>query len=148
MKEITSNKLIHGALVTGLINAVINGLINWFQVKGHTGILLTNDSITNKVPTVMGGAIILAFTLSVIMATIGYFTLKIPNKPGYFPKAFLLTFRNAFFLFGVFITLAILWQRLMGSIEVSPVISAVIVGIIAGLVAGVTDFLTKRELIK
>jgi hypothetical protein len=147
MNKINSESLIHGAIVTGIINAVINGIINWFQVSGKPEILLTVDSISNKEHTVMGEAIILAFTLSVIIASIGYFTLKLNDKPNYFPTAFKVTVKNAFFLFGVFVTLAILWQRFAGSVSVSPVMAAIIVGVIAGIVAGVTDYLTKRELL-
>lgn len=147
MNKVNSEKLIHGAFVTGIINAVINGIINWFQVSGKSEILLTVDSISNREHTVMSGAIILAFTLSVIIASIGYFTLKMNDKPKYFPTAFVATLKNAFFLFGVFVTLAILWQRFAGSVSVSPVVAAIIVGTIAGIVAGVTDYLTKNEIL-
>ena len=147
MNKVNSGKLIHGAMVTGIINAVVNGIINWFQVSGKSEIMLTVDSISNKEHTVMGGAIILAFTLSVIIAGIGYFTLKLNEKPKFFPTAFIVIVKNAFFLFGVFVTLAILWQRFAGSVSVSPVMAAIIVGVIAGIVAGVTDYLTKKELL-
>ena len=147
MNKVNPEKLIHGAIVTGIINAAVNGIINWFQVSGKPEIMLTVDSISNKEHTVMGGAIILAFVLSVIITSIGFFTMKLPGKPQYFPTAYFLTFRNAFFLFGVFVTLAILWQRFVGSVSVSPVMAAIIVGAIAGIVAGVSDYLTKKELV-
>ena len=147
MKKENSHKLLTGAVVTGIINAVINGLINWFQVKGQSGIMITSDSISGQEHTVMSGAIILAFTLSVIIASIAYFTVKAEGKPSYFPSAFLLTLRNAFFLFGLIVTLAILWQRLAGSVTVMPAVAATLVGAIAGIVAGVTDYLTKKELL-
>ena len=146
MNKVNSEKLIHGAMVTGIINAAVNGIINWFQVSGKPEIMLTVDSISNKEHTVMGGAIILAFVLSVIITSIGFFTMKLKTRPKYFPTAFFLTFRNAFFLFGVFVTLAILWQRFVGTVSVSPVMAAIVVGAIAGIVAGVTDYLTKKEL--
>jgi len=148
MNHVHSQKLLSGAVITGIINAVINGIINWFQVKGQAGIKLTTDSISSTEHTVMSGAIILAFTLSVIIASIAYFTVKVEGKPKYFPFAFLVTLRNAFFLFGIFVTMAILWQRFAGTVEVSPLFAACIVGVVAGLVAGVTDYLTKKELFK
>ncbi len=147
MNKVNSGKLIQGAMATGIINAIINGIINWFQVSGNSEIMLTVDSISNKEHTVMGGAIILAFVLSVIITSIGFFTMKLRSRPKYFPTAFFLTFRNAFFLFGLFVTIAILWQRFVGSVSVSPVMAAIVVGAIAGIVAGVSDYLTKKELI-
>jgi hypothetical protein len=139
--------LIKGSLMGGIINAIINGAINWFQVKGKTELYLTVDSITNTEHTVLGGAVMLATSLAAILTMIGYFTVKSPNKPPFYPKALLLTFRNAFFAFGVMVTLSILFQRIVGSIAVTPFISVVIVGIVAGVVAGIVDYMTKNELL-
>ena len=143
-----SGRLLHGAVISGGINAVINGIIHWFQVKGQSLISVTVDSISNKEHTVMGSAVILAFMLSFIIACISWFTYKESGKPNFFPRGFFLILKNAFFLFGVFVTIAILWQRFAGTVEVTPFIAAVIVGLIAGVVAGMTDYLTKNELAK
>lgn len=141
-------KLLHGAIVSGIINAFINGIINWFQIKSQTAVFLSVDSISNKEHTVLGGAIILVFTLSFIIATISWFTLKVKNKPNYFPKVFLLALKNAIFLFGLFITLAILWQRVAGTMQVTPLVAAILVGIIAGIAAGAADYMTKTGILK
>jgi hypothetical protein len=135
------------AIFTGAINAVINGIINWFQVKGKTELFLTVDSISTTEHTVMGGAVILATSLAIILTSIGYFTMKVPDKPAYFPKAFFLTLKNAFFTFGIITILSILLQRYAGSITVTPIVAAIIVALIAGLVAGIIDFMTKKELL-
>lgn len=135
------------ALFSGATNALINGIINWFQVKGKSELFLTVDSISTKEHTVMGGAVILATSLAIILTSIGYFTFKASNKPPYYPKAFYLTLKNAFFTFGILTTISILLQRFAGSISVTPLTAAITVAIIAGLVAGIIDFLTKKELL-
>jgi hypothetical protein len=135
------------AVFTGVINAVINGIINWFQVKDKAELFLTVDSISTKEHTVLGGAVILATSLAIILTSIGYFTLKAPGKPAFFPKAFFLMLKNAFFTFGIITILSILLQRYAGSVSVTPVAAAIIVALIAGLVAGIMDFMTKKELL-
>jgi hypothetical protein len=135
------------AIFTGAINAVINGVINWFQVKDKAELFLTVDSISTNEHTVLGGAVILATSLAIILTSIGYFMIKNPSKPGYFPKVFLLTLKNAFFTFGILTILSILLQRYAGSVSVTPIVAAIIVAIIAGLVAGIIDFMTKKELL-
>ena len=136
------------SITTGVLNALINGIINGFLVKGKTEIFLTVDSISNNEYTVMGGAVILATSLAVILTSIGYFTFKSAKKPTYFPKGFMLTLKNAFFTFGVITSLSILLQRFAGSIAVAPISSAIIVAVIAGLVAGIIDYLTIKELLR
>jgi O-antigen/teichoic acid export membrane protein len=139
--------LMKGALMGGIINAIINGAINWFQVKGKTELYLTVDAITNTEHTVLGGAVILAASLAAILTIISYFTVKSPDKPPFFPKALLLTLKNTFFAFGVMVTISILIQRIAGSIAVTPLTGVVIVGLVAGVVAGVVDYMTKKELL-
>lgn len=142
-----NSDLFKGALIGGAINAVINGLINWFQVKGKTDLFLTVDAITNTEHTVLGGAVMLATSLAAILTLIGYFTLKSKNKPPFYPKALGLTLRNTFFAFGLMVTIGVLVQRIFGSVEVTPITSVILVGIIAGFVAGIIDYMTKKELI-
>jgi hypothetical protein len=145
--QVNATHLAKGALINGVLNALINGSINFFQVKDKSELFLTIDSISNGSHSVLGGAVVLATTLAIILTSIGYFTVRSAQKPPYFPKAFLLTIKNAFFTFGILATASILVQRLAGSIAVSPFTSAIVVGIIAGLVASIIDFLTKKELL-
>ena len=139
--------LMKGALVGGFINAVINGAINWFQVKGQTELFLTVDAISNKEHTVLGGAVVLAVSLAAILTLISYFTVKSPQKPPFYPKALMLTLRNTFFAFGVMVSISIVIQRAAGSIAVSPITGVLIVALVAGVVAGVVDYMTKKELL-
>lgn len=135
-----------GAAATGIINAVINGIIYWFQVRGQASIPITNDSITSREPSVFGSAILVSVILAIIIASIGYFTLKYPGKPAWFPKVFLLTIRNAFSMFGILVTLAILWQRIADSVFVTPLVASLIVALAAGIVCAVTEYSVKKEL--
>jgi O-antigen/teichoic acid export membrane protein len=139
--------MVKSALFSGVLNALINGIINWFQVKGKTELFLTVDAITNTEHTVLGGAVMLAASLAAILTIIGYFTVKSPDKPPFYPKALLLTLKNTFFAFGVMVTVSILIQRIAGSIAVTPFTGVVIVGLVAGVVAGVVDYMTKKELL-
>ena len=139
--------LVKAALMSGGMNAVINGLINWFQVRGKSEIFLTVDSISTTEHTVLGGAVILAASLAAILTIISYFTLKIENKPAFYPKGLWLTIRNAFFAFGVMVTLSIILQRMAGAVTVAPFTAVIITGLVAGVVAGMVDYMTKTELI-
>ncbi len=145
--KLTNADLVKAALMSGGMNAVINGLINWFQVKGKSEIFLTVDSISNTEHTVLGGAVILASSLAAILTIISYFTLKTANKPAFYPRGFWLTIRNAFFAFGVMVTLSIILQRMAGAVTVTPLVAVIVTGLIAGVVAGVVDYMTKTELI-
>lgn len=148
MTSITNNdELMKGALAGGVINAIINGAINWFQVKGETELYLTVDNISNTEHTVLGGAVILASSLAAILTMVSYYTLKSPQKPPIYPKALLMILRNTFFAFGLMVTLSIIIQRIAGSIEVSPIASVIIVALVAGIVAALVDYMTKKELL-
>lgn len=144
----TSSHFVKGAIISGFINGMINGIINWIQVMGKKDLFLTVDSLSAVAHTVMGGVVIMASTLAIILTTIGYFTFKLPKKPSYFPFVFLLTLKNTFFTFTILLLLSISLERLKGSISVSPLASAFMVAIIAGMVAGLIDFMTKKELLK
>ena len=91
----TKSELLKGAISSGVINGIVNGLIYWFQVKDKKEILLTDNLISSTEHTVFAGAVPLATSLSFILSSIAYFTLKAPGKPPYFPKVFLLALKNA-----------------------------------------------------
>ena len=82
---------------------------NWTNRKA---IYLTVDSISTTEHTVFSGAVVLAVSLAFILTSITYFTLKVPGKPAYFPKVFLLALKNAVFAFGLVTIAGILLQRL------------------------------------
>lgn len=144
MSTTTNKELVKGAIITGVINAVINGGIQYFFLKDKAEIPISVDSITNDDLTVLGTAVTLAITLSMILTLVAYFGIKGKKKP-FFPITLWLTIKHGFFTFGVITSLAVLWQRYMGTVDVSLVSALVIIGVIAGLVSGVINYLTLKE---
>jgi hypothetical protein len=143
----TLDELKKGAIIGGVINGIINGFINWFTVKDQTSLILTDNMISSTEHTVFAGAVPLAVSLAFILTSIAYFTSKLPNKPSYFPRVFLMALKHSFFAFGIVVAVAIMIQRFGGSISVTPFHSAVISGIIAALVGGIVNYLTSVELL-
>ena len=139
-----SQKLIKGALITGFFNAIINGGIQYFFLKDMEVIPISVDSITNDVATVLGTAVSLAISLSVILTIVAYFSIKEKKVP-FFPTAFWLTIKHGFFNFGVITSLSVLWQKNMGTIEVSLVTALLIIGLIAGIISAIINYLTLKE---
>jgi hypothetical protein len=149
---------IQDALIPGAINAVINGAIAYSGFKAEAAIPMTLDLISAKQHTVWGQGVTLAFVLGVILSIV---TAKIFAKHAakvdaalgarlQRPMSFLLkvAIGNAFALFGWFVALAVLWQRLFGTIEVSPVVAAALVGLLAGVITVIVEVRTKRALLQ
>ena len=141
-------EIFKGSLITAFINACINGTINWFSVRHSGDIPLTDDLISSRADTVFAGVVPLAVSLAFILTTISFLTFKVPNKPRYFPKIFLLALRNSFFVFGIVVAMAILVQYFAGTVIITPFQSALLSGVIAGVIGGTVDYLTKKELLK
>ena len=137
-------KLLKGAITTGIINAFINGGIQYFFLKDLKVIPISVDAITNDIPTVLGEAVSLAISLSILLTVVAYFTIK-EKKVKFFPTAFWLAIKHGFFTFGVITSLAVLWQKNMGTIEVSLITALIIIVLIAGLISGVINYLTLKE---
>ena len=144
MNNEQKSKLLKGAALTGVINAVINGGIQYFFLKGHSSIPISMDSITNTTETVLGTAVMLAITLSMILTLVAYFGIK-GKKAAFFPTTFLLTLKHGFVTFGILTSLAVLWQKYVGTVEVSLVSALIIIGVIAGLVSGFVNYFTLKE---
>jgi hypothetical protein len=136
------------AIIGGSINAVLNGVINWFSVKDKTALLLTQNLIDSTEYTVFSGAVPLALTLAFIQTSMAYFTTKVPGKPSYFPTYFFRALRHSIYAFGLVTIFAILLQRFAGSIAVSPIAAAAISGFVAGLVGTIVNFETRKSLFK
>ena len=146
MDKSKKQKLIKGAIKTGLINGVINGGIQYFFLKGTAPIPISVDSITNTEHTVLGTAVVLAVTLAMILTVVSYFGIK-EEKVSFFPSAFGLVLKHGFFTFGVVTALAVLWQRYLGTIEVSLLSALIMIGAIAGIIAGIVEYLTIKACI-
>jgi len=89
----------------------------------------------------------LATSLAAILTVIAYTTIKVSNKPPFFPKGLMITLKNAFFAFGLMITISIIFQKVVGTIHVGPFASVIITAVIAGFAAALIDYQTKKELL-
>ena len=144
MQSNKKQKLLKGALTTGIINAIINGGIQYFFLKDLAVIPISVDAITNTIPTVLGAAVTLAISLSVLLTVVAYFTIKEKKVP-FFPKVFWLAIKHGFFTFGVITSLSVLWQKNMGTVNVSLLTALLIIGIIAGIISAIINYLTLKE---
>lgn len=134
------------ALISGVLNAVINGVIGWFMFRGKDTIPLTVDSISAHEKTVFSTGVMTAFILSVILGAMAFssFSKKakslslapdnLLNRPFFFFGVRTILFYSLF-AFGTFALIALFVQKFVGSVLVSPVVGAIILGLIAGIAA-------------
>jgi MFS family permease len=134
------------AIVSGVINAVINGVIAWFMFKGNATVPLTVDTISAHEKTVFSSGVMTAFILSLILGTIAFFNFGKKAKSLQLADAELLD-RSFFFFglrtvlfyslfaFGTTALIALFLQKFVGSILVTPFIGAIVMGLIAGIAA-------------
>ena len=135
--------ILRGALIGGAINAVINGGIQWYLLRGETQIPLSVDGITNDTHTVLGAAVPLAVSLAMILTAIAYLTLKADKRP-FFPHVLWLTIKHGVFAFGLIVSAAVVWQRTMGTVQVSLATAVIVLGLVAGLVTVMVNVMTIR----
>ena len=147
MKITSTTNILKGAIIGGIINASMNGVKYWFAVRDETSVKLTDDLISSTENTVFAGAVPLATSLAFFLTSIAFLMSKIPGKPPYFPRVFLMAIKNAVFAFGIITIAAILLQRFAGSISVSPIFATIITAIISGLVAMTVNFLTQKDIL-
>ncbi len=134
-------KVMMGALISGVLNAIINGTIQWYLLKDQVELVLTVDGITNDEHTVLGAAVPLAVSLAIILTLVAYTGFKKP-RPSFFPTYLGLALKHGFFALGVVITFAVLWQRMLGSVSVSLTTAVIVLGLIAGIVSAIIDYMT------
>jgi hypothetical protein len=139
----TDATILKGAVISGIINAVINGAIQWYLLAGHAPLPLTVDGITSEEHTVFGAAVPLAVSLAMILTAVAYKTVK-ASKPPFYPTFLWMTVKHGFFALGVVITFAVLWQRMFGSILVPLSAAVLILGLVSGLVAAMVNYMTIR----
>ncbi|MBB6328980.1 hypothetical protein FHS59_004644 [Algoriphagus iocasae] len=146
-KSTSLSELKKSAFIAGSFNGIINGFINWFSFKDMDQVLVSDNLISSTEPTLLAGAVPLAVSLAFILSGIAYLSAKIPNKPKYFPKIFLLSLKHTFMAFGIAVTFGVMWQRWMGSIEISPIIATICMGLTAWIVGSLVNYLTIKEII-
>jgi hypothetical protein len=142
-KTTDMSMILKGALLSGGINAVINGAIQWYLLSGQGPLPLTVDGITNDDTTVFGAAVPLAVSLAMILTAVAYSTVK-PPKPNFYPTFLWMVVKHGFFALGVLVTFAVLLQRLLGTITVPLSVAMIILGLIAGVAATIVNYMTVR----
>jgi hypothetical protein len=141
LDPITPAAVWKGAALTGLANAVINGAIQAFLLAGHGPVAISVDAIGTSEHTVLGGAVLLATLLAMILTAIGWLTLKAPKRP-FLPAGLWAVIRHGFFTFGTVVAAAILWQRFAGTVEVGVPVAVSVLAVVAGGVAAIIHALT------
>jgi MFS family permease len=134
------------AILSGVINAVINGVIGWFMFRSKDVIPLTVDTISTHEKTVFSTGVTTAFFLSVVLGAIVFFnfgkkakTLQLGSpelleRPFFFFGVRTVLFFSLF-AFGTTVLVALFLQKFAGTVLVTSAIGAVVLGIIAGLAA-------------
>lgn len=140
-------RLLQGAIVSGLINAVINAAIQAGLLRGAGPLPLTVDAITNDVQTVFGAAVPLGVGLAMMLTIVAYATVKQANPP-FYPTFLWMTFKNGFFVLGLMVTLAVIWQRIFGTVVVPFWLGIAILGLIAGVISAVVNYMTIRASVR
>ncbi len=144
--SMSSPDILRGALVSGAINAVINGVIQVFLLRGGVSIPLSVDSISAGTHTVLGSAVPLAVSLAMILTAVAHWTLKGPKRP-FFPTTLWLVVKHGLFAFGAVVAGAVVWQRLAGTVEVSEAAAVILLALVAGIVSAVVNYMTIFEIV-
>lgn len=144
---LTRAEILKGAVISGVINAVINGAIQFFLLRGAGPLPLTVDSIGTETHTVLGSSVPLAVSLAMILTAVAHTTVKVPKKP-FVPTTLWLVIKHGLFAFGTVVALAVVWQRVMGSVEVGLGTAVLLLGVIAGLVAAIVNYMTISEIVR
>lgn len=129
------------ALIPASINAVINGFIAWNGFSGKESVALTVDSISQGAHTAFGGAVMTATALGLILSLINFAMERKHSGGAPIPRresmraAIAMGLKNAFFLFGLLASAALIWQRLFGEVLVTPLVATIVTALIAGSVS-------------
>ncbi len=144
--------------IPAALNGLINGAIAWFSFRAQATVPLSVDLISSQQHTVWGQGTMLAFALGLILTVVTWkvYAMHLAKshpewlprvQRALFPDVAGIALRNTLMLFGSFVLLAVLWQRLVGSVEVSPGLAAALVGLLAAIITAVVEVRTKRELL-
>lgn len=143
----SKGEILKGAVIGGAINAVVNGAIQFFLLRGSGPMPLTVDSIGTETHTVLGTSVPLAVSLAMILTAVAHFTVKVPKK-AFVPTTLWLVIKHGLFAFGAVVAAAVVWQRMMGTVEVGLGSAVLILGLVAGLVAGIVNYMTISEIVE
>lgn len=142
------NEIVKASLIQAGVNTVINGVINYFMIRGKEVHVITTDSITTGNDTVIGHAIFAAVILAVIFTLLGFKSQRkhLPNVS--WGEVGRLAMQNAIYAFGLMVILGVLWQKVFPNFTVGTISAALIAGLIAGAVSGITNYSTLTRLLE
>jgi len=128
------------SMITAVINGGINAAISTGTFFKYGSIPITLDHISNQEITVFGQGVLLALTISFMSTGINYLTFSkelkkkhegIPFPHPFWPWGVKLALKNVLAAFGAAMIVAVLWQRFIGTIMVSPLAATMIMFVIA-----------------
>lgn len=135
------------AIISGVVNAVINGAIQAYFLWGKTSVPMSVDAISAGTHTVLGSAVPLAVSLAMILTAVAHWTLKAPKKP-FVPTTLWLIVKHGLFAFGTLVAAAVVWQRVVGTVDVSVATAVLLLAVVAGIVAGLVNYMTISEVVE
>lgn len=135
------------AIISGVVNAVINGAIQAYFLWGKTSVPMSVDAISAGTHTVLGSAVPLAVSLAMILTAVAHWTLKAPKKP-FVPTTLWLIVKHGLFAFGTLVAAAVVWQRVVGTVDVSVATAVLLLAVMAGIVAGLVNYMTISEVVE
>ena len=146
MNAPSQNDIVKASLIQAGVNTVINGVINYFMVRGKDAHLITADSITSGSDTVIGHSIFTAVLLAVIFTLLGFNSQRKHLPDVTWGQVGRLAVQNAVYAFGLMVILGVLWQKMFPNVSVGTITAATIAGAIAGAVSGITNYCTLARL--
>jgi hypothetical protein len=126
-----------GSLITGVANAVINGAIQAWLLRDEDVLLLTEGPWAITLHSVAGKAAMMATLLAIILTMVGHLQWKGPKRP-FWPATTWLSARHGLQVLALVAIPSLIWQLLVGSIEVSANLAVAILAVVAGAVAAAT----------
>ncbi|MEB3289690.1 MAG: hypothetical protein VKI82_07235 [Leptolyngbya sp.] len=147
------------AIISGVINAVINGIIGWFMFRGQDMVPLTVDTISAHEKTIFSTGVMTAFLLSVILGIIAFLIFgkkakelqlaspELLNRPFFFFGVRTILFYSLF-AFGTAALVALFVQKFAGTVMVTPMVGAIILGLIAGIAAWFINAAVMRDMLR
>ena len=144
--------------VGAALNGAINGAIAWHGFRGSASIPLSVDRIGAPGVTALGNAATLAFSLVLIVTCITFFVFrrgarKSPEAPAtlrdipFLWVGFRMAIANTVLAFGAFVTMAVLWQRLFGTVETTPLGATAVIALVSAVATVFAEWRTKAEML-
>lgn len=135
------------AIISGVVNAAINGAIQAYLLWGQASVPMSVDAISAGTHTVLGSAVPLAVSLAMILTAVAHWTLKGPKKP-FVPTTLWLIVKHSLLAFGTLVAAAVVWQRVLGTVDVSVATAVLMLATVAGIVAGLVNYMTISEVVE